>query len=49
MKAVNTASITKRVAIDKAKTQMLVIISVASFISIFCLIATKDLVKQNDY
>jgi hypothetical protein len=49
MKAVNAETITKRVAIDKAKTQMLIIISIASFISIFCLVASKDLYSQNGY
>lgn len=39
----------KRLAIDKANTQMIVILSVAAFISVFCLVASKAVLSQNAY
>lgn len=40
---------TKRLAITKANAQMVIFVAVASFITVFCLIASKDLLSQNAY
>jgi len=40
---------TKRIAISKANAQMVIIIAVASFISVFCLVAAKAVLSQNNY
>jgi hypothetical protein len=42
-------AITKRLAISKANTQMVVIVAVASFISVFCLVASKSVFSQYQY
>lgn len=39
----------KRVAISKANAQMVAVVAVASFVSIFCLVATKTVFSQNQY
>jgi type II secretory pathway pseudopilin PulG len=49
MAIVNTETITKRVAIDKSNFQMIVTISIASFITIFCLIAAQSISRQSSY
>lgn len=41
--------LTKRVAIDKANLQMIIIIAVASFITVFCIFASKAVISQNGY
>lgn len=40
---------TKRLAISKANAQMVVIIGIASFITIFCLVASKSVFSQTRY
>jgi len=40
---------TKRIAISKANTQMVVVIAVASFITVFSLVASKELWSQSSY
>lgn len=40
---------TKRVAIDKAQAQMVAIVAVAAFITVFCLFACKAVFSQNSY
>jgi hypothetical protein len=40
---------TKRIAINNAQAQMVVIIAVASFITVFCLMASKAVLSQNQY
>lgn len=40
---------TKRLAISKANGQMVAIVAVASFVSIFCLVATQAVWSQNKY
>lgn len=40
---------TKRLAINKANAQMVAIVGVASFITVFCLVATKTVVSNNQY
>lgn len=40
---------TKRIAIDKANTQMVVIVAVAAFITVFCLVAAHALWQQGSY
>lgn len=40
---------TKRVAISKANAQMVLIVAAASFITVFCLIASKAVLSQNQY
>jgi Tfp pilus assembly protein PilO len=44
-----TEALTKRVAISKANTQMVAILAVASFITVFCLIASKTMFGQISY
>lgn len=39
----------KRVAISKANAQIVIVVSVASFVTIFCLFAAKALFSQNSY
>jgi hypothetical protein len=41
--------ITKRLAISKANAQMVAIIGVAAFVTVFCLIAAKSVLSQNEY
>lgn len=40
---------TKRLAISKANTQLVIIVAVASFVTVFCLIASKTVLSQNQY
>lgn len=40
---------TKRIAIDKANAQMVVVVAVAAFVSIFCLVAAKAAFSSNVY
>ncbi len=40
---------TKRVAISKANAQLVIIVAVASFVTVFCLIASKAVLSQNQY
>lgn len=40
---------TKRLAIDKAQAQIVIIVGVASFVTIFCLIASRAVWSQNQY
>ncbi len=39
----------KRLAIDKASAQMVVIIAVTAFVTVFCLMASKAVLSQNQY
>lgn len=39
----------KRVAIDKAGAQMVIIVAVAAFVTVFCLMASKAVLSQNQY
>src|SRR3990167_7076 len=39
----------KHVAIDKANTQMVATVAIATFVTIFCLFATKAQFSQNRY
>jgi hypothetical protein len=41
--------LTKRVAIDKTNAQTVVLVAVAAFVSIFCLVASKAVWNQNSY
>jgi hypothetical protein len=41
--------LTKRVAIDKANAQIVAVVAVASFVTIFCLVASKAVLSQNSY
>lgn len=41
--------IPKRVAIDKSNTQMVTIVAIASFVTIFCLVASKTIFSDNAY
>ena len=43
------ANSTKRVAISKANAQLVIIVAVASFVTVFCLIASKAVLSQNQY
>ncbi|MDB5184313.1 MAG: uncharacterized protein JWN38_121 [Candidatus Saccharibacteria bacterium] len=40
---------TKKLELDKSNTQMVIVVAVASFISIFCLIAAQGFLSQNNY
>lgn len=40
---------TKRVAIGKANAQLVIIVAVAAFVTVFCLIASKAVLSQNQY
>lgn len=40
---------TKRLAIDKAQAQIVVIVAVAAFVAVFCLVASKAVFSQNRY
>lgn len=40
---------TKRIAISKSNAQMVAVVAVASFITVFCLVATKAVLSQNSY
>lgn len=40
---------TKRLAISKANAQMVAIVAAASFVTVFCLIASKAVLGQNQY
>ena len=40
---------TKRLAISKANAQMVAIVSVAAFVTVFCLVAAKDVWSQTRY
>lgn len=44
-----TEALTKRVAIDKTNAQMVIVVAVAAFITVFCLFASKSLLSQNSY
>jgi hypothetical protein len=44
-----TEIVTKRVAISKANAQMVAIVGVAAFVTIFCLVAAKAVLSQNSY
>ncbi|MFO0781864.1 MAG: hypothetical protein U0524_03155 [Candidatus Saccharimonadales bacterium] len=39
----------KRVAIDKASAQMVAIVAVSAFVTVFCLMASKTVLSQNQY
>jgi hypothetical protein len=41
--------LTKRLAISKANTQMVIVVAVASFVTVFCLVATKAVWSQYQY
>jgi hypothetical protein len=41
--------LTKRVAIDKTNAQMVIIVAVASFVTVFCLVASHAVWSQNSY
>jgi hypothetical protein len=41
--------LTKRMAIDKANGQMVIVVAVAAFITVFCLIASHSVWKQDHY
>ncbi|HET8991438.1 MAG TPA: hypothetical protein VFN31_00175 [Candidatus Saccharimonadales bacterium] len=45
----NTEALTKRVALSKANAQVVAIVAVASFVTVFCLIAAKTVLSQNSY
>lgn len=45
----NSKPTTKRLAISKSKAQMVAAVSVASFVTVFCLIASKAVLSQNTY
>ena len=47
--AINKEIATKRVAITKAQARMVAIMAVASFVTIFCLVASKAVFSQNQY
>jgi hypothetical protein len=40
---------TKHIAIDKANAQIVIIVAVTAFITIFCLVASKAVLSQNAY
>lgn len=40
---------TKRLAISKANAQMVAIVAVAAFVTVFCLVAAKTVFSQNSY
>lgn len=40
---------TKRMAISRANAQMVIVVAVASFVTVFCLIASKTVLSQNIY
>lgn len=40
---------TKRLAIDKANVTLMIVLSIAAFISVFCLVASKSLLDQRSY
>jgi Tfp pilus assembly protein PilO len=42
-------SITKRVAIDRANLQVVIVTAIASFVTVFCLVASKSLISLNSY
>jgi hypothetical protein len=42
-------AITKRLAINKANTQMVIVVAAASFVAIFCLVAAKAVWSQYQY
>ena len=39
----------KRIAIDKASAQMVAIVAVSAFVTVFCLMASKTVLSQNQY
>jgi len=39
----------KRIAIDKASAQMVAIVAIAAFVTVFCLMASKTVLSQNQY
>jgi len=41
--------VTKRLAINKANTQMVIVVAVAAFITVFCLVASKAVFSQYQY
>lgn len=45
----NAAILTKRMAINKANTQMVIAVAAASFVTIFCLVASRAVLSQNAY
>lgn len=47
--AAKPAISTKRLAISKANAQMVAVVAVAAFVTVFCLIASKAVLSQNQY
>ena len=47
--AAKPSIIPKRLAINKANTQMVAIVAVASFVAVFCLVASKAVLSQYQY
>lgn len=47
--AKSVPAIPKRLAISKANTQMVIIVAVASFVAVFCLVASKAVWSQYQY
>jgi uncharacterized protein YpmS len=45
----DTQIMTKRMAINKANAQMVIIVGVAAFVTVFCLVAAKAVWSQNSY
>jgi hypothetical protein len=45
----DTEALTKRVAISKSNAQMVAVVAVASFVTIFCLVASKTILSENAY
>ncbi len=45
----NTQASTKRMAIDKARAKTLIAMSIAAFVIVFCLVASKAVLSQNEY
>jgi hypothetical protein len=45
----DTQILTKRMAIDKTNAQIVVVVAVAAFITVFCLFAAKAVWSQNSY
>jgi len=45
----DTEILTKRMAINKSNAQMVIVVAVAAFVTVFCLFAAKALWSQNSY
>ncbi|HEY5152740.1 MAG TPA: hypothetical protein VII55_02085 [Candidatus Saccharimonadales bacterium] len=45
----NTTILPKRIAISKANTQVVIIVAVAAFVTVFCLVASKAVLSQYSY